>query len=118
MHDSTNDAINSIFDKPWPKAPHSLPAPKRECGVFCPGMAKNSIRTTGIKLASPQLVFASLAFGSGGNLHELWTVQVFSSLGAEYTIPKSTRVRDTFTGDATTRRCYIFLTELFVVILY
>ena len=71
-----------FFATPWPKVPHSLPAPKRECGVFSPGMAKNSIRTTGIKLASPQLVFATLAFGLGGNLHEIWTVQVFSSLGA------------------------------------
>ena len=26
-------------------------------------------------------VFATLAFDSGGNLHKLWTVQVFSSLG-------------------------------------
>ena len=38
-------------------------------------------RTTGIKLASPQLMFATLAFGLGVNLHELWAVQVFSSLG-------------------------------------
>ena len=62
-----------LFATPWPEVPHSLPAPKRECGVFGPGMAKNSIRTTGIKLASRQLVYATLAFGSG-------------SLGASYTI--------------------------------
>ena len=71
-----------FFATPWPKVPHSLPGPKREYGVFGPGNAKNSIRTMGIKLASPQLVFANHAFGSGGNLHELWTVQVFSFLGA------------------------------------
>ena len=26
-------------------------------------------------------MFAILAFGSGGNLHDLWTVQIFFSLG-------------------------------------
>ena len=54
LHSHTN-----IFATPWTKMPHSLPALKRECGVFGPGMAKNSIYTTGIKLASPQLVFAT-----------------------------------------------------------
>ena len=29
------------------------------------------------KLASTQLMFATLAFGSGGNLYKLWTVQIF-----------------------------------------
>ena len=71
-----------FFVIPGPKTPHSLPAPKRKCGVFGPGMTKNSIRTTGIKLASPQLVFTTVAFGSGGNLHKVWTVQGFSSLVA------------------------------------
>ena len=26
-----------FFATPWPNMPHSLPAPKRECGVFGPG---------------------------------------------------------------------------------
>ena len=71
-----------FFTIPWPKVPHSLPAQNRECSIFGPGMVKNSIRFTGVKLADPHLVFATLAFGSGGNLHEIWTDQVFSSLGA------------------------------------
>ena len=36
----------------------SLPAQKRECVIFGPGMVKNSIRSMGVKLASPDLVFA------------------------------------------------------------
>ena len=44
------------FATPWPKVPHFLAAPKWECGIFGPGMAKNSIRSMGVKLASPQLV--------------------------------------------------------------
>ena len=58
------------------------PCVKREGGILGLGMVKNSIRSTGVKLSSQHLVFATLAFGSGGNLHEIWTVQVFSSLGA------------------------------------
>ena len=65
-----------------PKVPHSRPAPKRKYGIFSLNVRKNSIRSTGVKLASPQLVFATLAFGSGVNSHELWTVQVSSFLGA------------------------------------
>ena len=49
-------------------------AQKRECGIFGPGMVKNSTCSTVVKLVSPHLVFATLAFGSGGNLHEIWTV--------------------------------------------
>ena len=44
---------------PWPKVPLSLPAQKREYGIFGPGMVKNSIRFTGVKLASSNLVFAN-----------------------------------------------------------
>ena len=55
-----------IFTIPGPKVSHSLPAQKRECGIFGPGMVKNSIPSTGVKLASPCLVFATLTFGSGG----------------------------------------------------
>ena len=47
-----------FFTMPCPKVPLSLPAQKRECGIFGPGMVKNSIRSTGVKLASPYLVFA------------------------------------------------------------
>ena len=57
-----------IFPHTGPKLPHSRPAQKRECVIFCLGVRKNSIRSTGVKLASPHLVFATLAFGSGGNL--------------------------------------------------
>ena len=39
--------------------PLSLPTQKRECGIFGPGMVKNSIRTTGVKLARPHLMYAS-----------------------------------------------------------
>ena len=45
--------------------PLSLPAQKRECGIFGLDMTKNSIRSMVVKLASPQLLFATLAFGSG-----------------------------------------------------
>ena len=45
--------------------------------IFGLDVKKNSIRSTGVKLASPKLVFATLAFGSGVNLHELWTVPSF-----------------------------------------
>ena len=70
------------FPHTGPKVPHSRPAPKRKYGIFGLDVRKKSIRFTGVKLASPRLVFATLEFGSGVNLHELWTVQVFSSLGA------------------------------------
>ena len=62
---------------------HTLrPAVQAQNSYFTLIISKNNIRSTGVKLASPHLVFATLAFGSGGNLHEIWTVQVFSSLGA------------------------------------
>ena len=64
----------------WPKVPLSLQAPKRECGIFGPGMIKNRILNMGIKRATPEHMFATLAFGSGGNLHVLWTGQLFTSL--------------------------------------
>ena len=61
-----------FFTIPWRKVPLSLPAQKRECGIFSTGMVKNSIRSMGVKLASPHLVFAyTLAFRSGGNLHDI-----------------------------------------------
>ena len=63
---------------PWPKVP--LPAPKRECGIFGPGMMKNRIRNMGIKRATPEHVVATLTFGRGGNLHVLWTGHLFPSL--------------------------------------
>ena len=47
-----------FFTIPWPKVSFPLSAQKRECGIFGPDMVKNSIRTTGGKLASPHLVFA------------------------------------------------------------
>ena len=58
------------------------PAVQAQSSYFTLNMTKKSIRSTGVKLANPNLVFATLAFGSDGNLHEIWTVQVFSSLGA------------------------------------
>ena len=57
----------TIFPHTGPKVPHSRPAPKRKYGIFGLDVGKNSIRSTGVKLASPQLVFATLAFGSGVN---------------------------------------------------
>ena len=71
-----------FFAHTGPKVPHFRPVQKRECCIFGLGVRKNSIRSTGVKLASLHLVFATLAFGSGVNSHDLWTVQVFSSLGA------------------------------------
>ena len=61
------DGIRAI---PWLKVPFSLPAQKRECVIFGPRMAKNSIRTRGEKLASPHLVF--------DNFLKVWADQVFS----------------------------------------
>ena len=43
---------------------------------------KYNFIATGVKLASPHLVFAALAFGLGGNSHEIWAVPVFFSQGA------------------------------------
>ena len=59
-------------------------AVQAQSSYFTLTMTKQSIRSTstGVKSASPHLVFATLAFGSGGNLHDIWIVQVFSSLGA------------------------------------
>ena len=57
---------------------HTLrPAVQAQSSDFTLTITKNNIRSTGVKLANPPL-----AFGSGGNLHEIWSVQVFSSLGA------------------------------------
>ena len=42
-----------FFTVPWSKVQLSLPAQKCKCGIFGPGMMKNRIRTTGVKLASP-----------------------------------------------------------------
>ena len=52
-----------IFPHTGPKVPHSRPAPKRKYGIFGLDVRKNSIRSTGVKLDSPQLVLATLAFG-------------------------------------------------------
>ena len=73
---------NIFFTIPWPKIPLSLPAAKRECGSFGPGMKKNRIRNMGIKSASPEHMFSTLAFGTGGNLYVLCTGQLFTSLVA------------------------------------
>ena len=60
-------AKNFSFTIPWPKVPLSLLAQKRECGIFDPGMVKNSICTMEVKLASPHIVFSTDAFGSVAN---------------------------------------------------
>ena len=70
----------TFFTISWPKVPLSLPATKHECGIFDPRMMINSISSTGVQLASAHLIFATFAFSSDLNLHELWTVQIFSSL--------------------------------------
>ena len=49
------------FPQTGPKVPHSRPAPKRKYGNFDLGVRKNSICSAGVKLASPQLVFATRA---------------------------------------------------------
>ena len=59
------------FAHTGPKVPHSRPAQTRKSVIFGLGVRKNSIRSTGVKLVSPHIVFATLAFGSGGNLHEI-----------------------------------------------
>ena len=52
------------FPHTGPKVPHSRPAQKRKCIIFGLGVRKNSIRSTGVKLAS--LLFQSdyFAFSS------------------------------------------------------
>ena len=62
----------SLFTMPQLKVPLSLPARKRECGIFGPGMMKNRINNMGIKRDTPQHMFA--------RLHVLWTGQLFTSL--------------------------------------
>ena len=69
-----------FFTIPWSKVPLSLPAPKRECGIFGLSMMKNCVRNMGIKRATSEHMFATLAFGSGGNSHVLWTGHFFTSL--------------------------------------
>ena len=64
-------SINGIYDS------------NLECGIFGPSMVKNSIRTTGVKLASPYLMFATPAFGSGGNLDALWDI-LYTFIGTRY----------------------------------
>ena len=59
---------------------------KRECSIFGPGMTKNSIRSTGVKLDSPHLVFATLFFGSGVNLDDLWKAYFSSYPDRKYHI--------------------------------
>ena len=73
------DAL-TYFRHSMRKVPTVRPAVQAQSSYFTLTMTKKSIRSTGVKLVSPQLVFATLAFGSGVNLHEIWTVQVFSSL--------------------------------------
>ena len=70
-----------IFFRHSTRKVHTLrPAVQAQSSYFTLTMTKKSIRSTVVKLASPHLVFAILAFGSGGNLHEIWSF--FSSLGA------------------------------------
>ena len=76
----TENKTTILFTIPWSKVPLSLPAPKRECGIFGPGIMKNRIRNMGIKRATSKHMFATLAFGSDGNLQVLWTGQLFTSL--------------------------------------
>ena len=54
------------------KVPTVCPAVQAHSSYFTLSMTKKSIRSTGVKLARPHLVFATLAFGSGSNLHEVW----------------------------------------------
>ena len=70
----------NFFTIPWPKLPLSLLAPKSENSIFAPRVMKNRIHNMGIKRDTPEHMFASLALGSGGNLHVLWTGQLFTSL--------------------------------------
>ena len=74
------------FPHTGPKVPHSRLAQKREYVIFGLAVRKNSIRSTGVKLASPHLVFATLAFSSGGNLRTLRTVSSFFLPRCVYTI--------------------------------
>ena len=58
------------------KVPTARPAVQAQSSYFRLTMMKKSIRSTGVKLASPHLVFATLSFGSGGNSDDMWTVKV------------------------------------------
>ena len=51
--------------------PLSLTTQNRECRIFVQGREKRRLHFTGVKLASPHRVFATLAVGSGGKLHEI-----------------------------------------------
>ena len=65
---------------PYPGVSLSLAAPKRDYGIFDLDMMKNRICNMGIKRATPEHMFAILAFDSSGNLHVLWTGQLFTYL--------------------------------------
>ena len=70
----TRRVVKNSFPHSTRKVHTLRPAVQEQSSDFTLTITKNSIRSTGVKLASPNLVFA--------NLHEIWTVQVFSSLGA------------------------------------
>ena len=72
--------ISIIFLPSGLKVPLFLPAPDRKGCIFGLARQKNRIRNTTINKATPEHKFSTLAFGSGGDLHVLWTVHLFTSL--------------------------------------
>ena len=78
-------ACYNIYIMPWPKVPLSLPAQNRECTIFGPGMVKNSIRSTGVKLSSPYSCLtpspsARVAIQAGYGLSKFFPPQVRSNI--------------------------------------
>ena len=59
------------------KVPTVRPAVQAQSSYFKLTMTKKSIRSTGVKLASPHLVFATQAEGEGDNLHEIYGLSKF-----------------------------------------
>ena len=68
-----------IFTIPWPKVPLA-PGSEIRMWYFQPGYDETSYTQHGDKEGHPIAYVTNLAFGSGGNLHMLWTVQLFTSL--------------------------------------
>ena len=67
---------------------------KQECGIFCLGVIKNSIRFTGGKLASPHLVFATLFFLPSCVIYCNWILLHVSRCVSPYWNTVCTRVAD------------------------
>ena len=65
-----------------PKVPLSHPAPDRECSIFGLTRQKNLVYAPWEQIKNAlDRMFVTLVFGSGDNLHAIWDILYFYSLG-------------------------------------